>query len=159
MSTWLFTLTLIAALGSALTAGALFAFSSFVMPALVRLPAAQGLAAMQSINVTAVRPPFMAPFFGTAAICVALTVIAFVNWGDRRALLLLAGSALYLLGTILLTMGYHVPLNNALAAVDPDTADAAAHWTSYARRWTAGNHVRVLAGLAAAAAFTLALTA
>lgn len=148
MSSWLFTLTLIAALGSALMAGALFAFSSFVMHA-----------AMQSINVSAMRPVFMAGLFGTAATCVALVVIAFVNWGDRETPLLLAGSALYLVGTILLTMGYHVPLNNALADIDPNGAGAAAHWTSYVSRWTAGNHVRVLAGLAAAAVFTLALTA
>lgn len=39
MSTWLFTLILIAALGSALIAGVLFAFSAFVMHALTRLPA------------------------------------------------------------------------------------------------------------------------
>lgn len=114
---------------------------------------------MQSINVSAVRSAFMAGLFGTAAICLALAVIAVVTWGDRRAVLLLAGSALYLLGTILLTIGYHVPLNDALAGVDPNSAGAAAHWTSYVSNCTAWNHLRVVAALAAAAAFTLALTA
>ena len=56
--------------------GVFFAFSSFVMPALQRLPDAQGIAAMQSINVTAVRPPFMAVLFGTAALCLVLIVWA-----------------------------------------------------------------------------------
>jgi uncharacterized membrane protein len=39
-------------LGSGLIAGVFFAFSTFVMKALARLPAAHGIAAMQSINVS-----------------------------------------------------------------------------------------------------------
>jgi uncharacterized membrane protein len=46
-----FVLTVVAALGCGLNAGVFFAFSSFVMAALRRLPPAQGIAAMQSINV------------------------------------------------------------------------------------------------------------
>ena len=42
--------TLATTLGCGLNAGVFFAFSTFVMPALKRLPAAQGIAAMQSIN-------------------------------------------------------------------------------------------------------------
>jgi hypothetical protein len=40
-------------------AGVFFPFASFVMPALARLPAAHGIAAMNSINVLAVTPVFM----------------------------------------------------------------------------------------------------
>jgi len=43
-------LPLLAALGSGVVAGVFFAFSSFVIPALARLPPAQGVLAMQSIN-------------------------------------------------------------------------------------------------------------
>ena len=39
-----------ALLGSALVGGIFFAFSSFVMKALARVPPAEGIAAMQSIN-------------------------------------------------------------------------------------------------------------
>jgi uncharacterized membrane protein len=42
---------MIALLGAAMIAGVFSAFSSFVMPALARLPAAGGISAMQSINV------------------------------------------------------------------------------------------------------------
>jgi uncharacterized membrane protein len=49
----LFVLTLFAALGCAMMAGVFFAFSTFVMMALARLPAEQGVAAMQAINVAA----------------------------------------------------------------------------------------------------------
>ena len=150
-------LTLVTALGCGLSAGALFAFSSFVMKALARLPAAAGIAAMQSINVVAVTPAFMTALFGTAVACVALVVWALVDWHDSFGPYLLAGGALYLTGTNGLTMGYHVPRNNALEAVDPASLDAEAHWRRYVADWTRWNHVRVVAGLAAAAAFAGAL--
>ena len=66
----LFALTLFSAPGCGLIGGVLFAFSSFVMNALARLPAAQGIAAMQSINVVVINPLFMTAFLGTAAACV-----------------------------------------------------------------------------------------
>jgi uncharacterized membrane protein len=49
----LLVLTLFAALDCAMMAGVFFAFSPFVMKALARLPAEQGVAAMQAINVAA----------------------------------------------------------------------------------------------------------
>jgi uncharacterized membrane protein len=153
----LFALTLGTALGCGLSAGALFAFSSFVIGALARLPAAQGIAAMQSINVVAVTPAFMTALFGTAVACVALAVWALVDWHDSFSPYLLAGAALYLIGTIGLTMTYHVPRNNALASVEPSTPEAASVWTRYLAEWTRWNHVRVAAALAAAAALTGAL--
>jgi uncharacterized membrane protein len=45
-----------------------------VMKALARLPAEQGVAAMQAINVAAVTFAFMAALFGTAVTCGALAV-------------------------------------------------------------------------------------
>jgi len=72
---------------------------------------------------------------------------------------LLAGAALYLIGTFLVTLACNVPRNNALAAVARAQPDAAAHWASYLAGWTAWNHVRTAAALAAAACFGLALAA
>lgn len=66
---------------------------------------------------------------------------------------------MYLVGVIGLTIAYNVPLNDALAKLDPGSVDAAARWTSYVERWTRANHVRTASSLAAAAAFTLALRA
>ena len=150
-------LTLVTALGCGLSAGALFAFSSFVMGALARLPVAQGIAAMNSINVVAVTPMFMTALFGTAAACLVLAVWALADWHDSFSPYLIAGSVLYLAGTIGLTMAYHVPRNNALAAVEPTNDDAEAHWRRYVAEWTRWNHVRVAAGILAAAALTVAL--
>jgi len=65
-------LTLGAALGSGLIAGVFFAFSTFVMPALARLAPAQGVAAMQAINVAVLNRWFLGVFVGTAAACLLL---------------------------------------------------------------------------------------
>jgi uncharacterized membrane protein len=157
MSSYLFVLTLLAALGCAMMAGVFFAFSAFVMKALARLPAEQGVAAMQAINVTAVTFAFMAALFGTAAACGALAVLALFAWDESFAPYLLVGSALYLVGTILLTIAYHVPRNEALARVEPHSVEAESHWRRYLSAWTAWNHVRAGTALAAAAVLTIAL--
>lgn len=153
----LFTLTLVSALGCGLIAGAFFAFSSFVMKALSRLPGSEGMAAMQSINVVVLNPVFLGVFVGTAALCAAGLVCSFLRWHEPGAIYLLAGSLLYLLGTFMVTMAFNVPLNDALAAVPPAATGAKDLWASYLVRWTAWNHVRTIAALAAAASFTNAL--
>jgi uncharacterized membrane protein len=157
MSDGLVGLTLVTALGCGLSAGALFAFSSFVMKALERLPAAQGIAAMQSINVQAPTPVFMSALFGSALACVALVIWAVADWDGSYGPYLVAGSLLYLAGTPGLTIVYHVPRNNALARAEPTHPEAERLWRRYLAEWTRWNHVRVAAGLGAAAALTLAL--
>ena len=52
-------LVIATALGCGLIGGAFFAFSTFVMKALARLPTPQGIAAMQSINVVVITPLFL----------------------------------------------------------------------------------------------------
>lgn len=153
----LFVLTLLSALGCGLIAGVFFAFSDFVMKALARLPAAQGIAAMQSINVVVLNRLFFAVFFGTAAGCILLTIWSLFIWHGRGAVYLLIGSLLYLVGTMLVTIVYNVPQNEALAAADPASADSAVQWAEYVVSWTAWNHVRTIAALAAAASLTIAL--
>lgn len=154
-----FALTLIAALGSGLIGGVFFGFSGFVMRALARLRPAQGIAAMQSINVMAVTPPLMIALFGTALACVALVVSSLPRWREPVAMLRLAGGGLYLVGVVLVTLMRNVPANDALAAVDPESADGAAQWARYVPGWTAWNSVRAAAALAAAAALIIALVA
>ena len=156
---WLLVLTIVSALSCGLVGGVFFAFSSFVMKALAGLPPAQGIAAMQSINVVVITPLFMLPLFGTAVPCLALAIASLVDWGEPGAAYLLAGGLLYLVGTVLVTIACNVPRNNALAAVDPDSADGADRWARFVPGWTAWNTVRTVAAVAAAAAFTIALVA
>lgn len=150
-------LIFLSALGSGLVAGTFFAFSTFVMGALARLPAAQGIAAMQSINVVVINPLFMGAMFGTTLAGLALGVIAITGWGEPRAVYLLGGALLYLIGTVLVTMVFNVPRNDALAGLDPNSGEAASLWLRYVGEWTSWNHVRTAAALAASAAFILAL--
>ncbi len=145
------------ALGCGLMAGLFFTFSVFVMDALGRLPAPQGIAAMQSINIAIVRPLFLLVFLGTAAGCVVLAAFSAWRWGEPGAGYRLAGSLLYLVGVMLVTFVCNIPRNNALAAVDPASAGAAGLWADYLRTWTAWNHVRTVAALAATAALIRAV--
>jgi uncharacterized membrane protein len=149
--------TFTAALGAGLIAGTFFAFSVFVMGALGKLPAANGIAAMQSINVGVINPVFLGVFMGTAVLSLALLVAALFGWPSVRAMYLVAGGGLYVGGCALVTMLFNVPLNNALAAVNPDSVEGAALWRDYLSQWTTWNTVRTLASLAATAAFILAL--
>jgi uncharacterized membrane protein len=154
----LFALTLISALGCGLMAGFFFAFSAVVMNALARLPPPQGVVAMQTINVVVINPWFGLAFFGTGAACVLLTAYSLLTWHAPGSAYRVVGGLLYLVGTMLVTIVFNVPRNNALAAVvDPASADAAGLWAGYLTSWTAWNHVRTAAALGAAASLTLAL--
>src|ERR1700730_5514221 len=95
-STTIRILTIVAAVGSGLVAGVLFAFSTFVMNALRHLSATDGLTAMQSINRFAVTPLFMLTLFGTAGACAALGVWSASHMSDRSAVWCMVGCGLYM---------------------------------------------------------------
>jgi uncharacterized membrane protein len=151
-------LATIAAVGAGVSGGVFFAFSTFVMKALGRLPAAEGISAMNAINRAAPAPLFMLALFGTGAVAVAASVAALRHLDQRWAVYVLAGTALYLV-CLTLTAAYHVPRNNALALVDPTAPGAAQAWAQYLSSWTAWNHVRTVTAVAGSAAFILALRA
>ena len=153
----LFTLTLLSALGCGLMAGVFFAFSNSVMKALARLQPPQGIAAMQSINVTILNPLFFVVFLGTTATCILLAVSLLWRWQQPGAVYLLAGSLLYLVGAIVVTVVLNVPMNEGLATVEPASAEAAKLWARYLTSWTNWNHVRTVAALLATVSFILAL--
>lgn len=158
MNNYWFILKFASALGCGLIAGVFFAFSTFVMAALAQRPSAEAIAAMQAINITVINPWFMTTFLGTAIVCLMLMLSSLFKWHQPGTGYLLIGSLLYLLGTILVTMLFNVPLNDALAAVKPESAEGAALWAKYLTNWTFWNHVRTIAALAAAAVFTLAIS-
>jgi uncharacterized membrane protein len=157
MNNPIYLLTFVAALGSGLVAGIFFAFSNFVMKASARISPAQGISVMESINVVLNRW-FSAVFFGTAACCLILTITSLIRWQKPGAGYLLVGSLLYLIGTILVTIACNVPLNDALAAVDPSSADAGPVWSNYVKNWIGWNHMRAIASFDAAASFTVELS-
>lgn len=144
-------LKLFSAIGCGLIAGVFFAFSTFVMQALARLPAAQGIAAMQFINITVINPWFMVVFLGTAITCILLMIGSLLNW-QPGALYIIMGSLFYLIGTFGVTIAFNVPLNEALAKVNPDSIEGANLWAQYLKNWTLWNHIRTVAAVAGAIA-------
>lgn len=151
-------MTAIAAIGCGVVGGLFFAFSAFVMTALGRLPAADGMAAMRSINAAVLNPVFGLVFFGTTGANIALAVAGLLAGAPE----LVAGALLFVLGAFGVTVTANVPLNNALAAADPalgrlPTAEGERLWARYRTRWTAWNHVRTVAAIGAATVLTLAL--
>ncbi|WP_405654285.1 DUF1772 domain-containing protein [Streptomyces sp. RK9] len=153
-----FVLTVLGAVTCALVAGVFIGFSTFVMRGLAALPSPQGIAAMNAINVTAVRPPFMAVFMGATGVTVVLAVVTFVVWPDEGAVELLLGCALYLFGCFGVTVVANVPRNNELAKVDAASESGAAYWRTYVAEWTMWNHIRTGAATAATVSFILGLT-
>ena len=145
------------AVASGIISGVFFTFSGFVMPAFKRLPPEQGISAMQSVNITAVKPPLMIALFGTAAACVGVSIWAIADWRQTTSVCLLTGAMIYLIGVILVTALYNVPRNNKLAAYNPNSSDATKFWVTYLREWTRWNHVRTVTALLASGVLITAI--
>ncbi len=152
-------LLVLGVLTSALMSGIFFAFSSFVMPALGRIPATEGIRGMQRINIDVFHWSFMLVFFGAPALSLVLLVQGFRLWGQSGSSSMILGGLAYLLGSFLVTVAGNVPLNNALADVTPEEKDAEAVWSDYAVPWTRWNHVRTLFCMVAAGAYMAGLLA
>lgn len=148
-------LLIAAAVGAGLIGGLFFIFSNTIMKALDQLPAGGGVAPMQRINEVILNPVFFLAFFGTALICVALLIIYLPRLGQPGAVLACSGALLYVLGSIVVTMVWNVPLNNKLMAIPASASDLAAQWQAYRVPWTMWNHVRTITSLLAATAFAL----
>ncbi len=148
---------LAALLGSALIAGVFFAFSSFIMKALSRVPAPEGIAAMQSINRVVLNPTFLGAFLGTAVISGIVVALAIEGWGAASTPYMLSGGLSYLVGTFLVTGLGNVPLNNRLGAASATDPEAVPLWEHYLERWTMLNTIRTVAASTAVLMFTVAL--
>lgn len=145
------------AIGCGLLAGLYFAFSAFIMTALGRIEQVHGVSAMNAINSTILRSLFMPFFFGTTVASATLVIISLFHRTDPGATAMLAGGLIYVAGMFLCTIVFNVPLNNALAAVDPASGAAAAVWARYLKEWTLWNHVRTVSCTAASALYVIAL--
>ena len=149
-------LVVLCALGSGAVGGVFFAFSDFVMPALARIAPAEGIHAMQAINVTVLNRLFLGAFMGTGLLSLTAIVGALLTWSGVASLCIVLAGATYVLGCILVTLRGNVPLNNALARIDQADALGEATWRSYVRDWTRWNTVRTIACFAAMVLFMLA---
>lgn len=147
------------AIGCAVMGGVYFAFSSFIMAALGRIDHSAGIAAMNAINRDILKSLFMPLFFGTSVASLALVALALLHWGTDGTGPMFAGGVVYVVGMFIVTVVFNVPLNDALAAVDPTNSSSGVVWKRYVSDWAIWNHVRTAASIAASALFIFALTA
>jgi len=149
--------TVAAAVGAALVAGVMFAFSTSVMSGLRHRPANESIAAMQAMNSAIMNPAFGLAFGGTAVLCAVLAVTAPFTIDESHSLLRGLGAALYVVGVFVLTLVANVPLNNELDEAEPSSPEGAAFWQRFLRQWTAWNNVRTVLGIVASALLVVSL--
>ncbi len=145
-----------AAVGSGLVGGVLFAFSSFVMPALRRIPPAEGISAMQSINRQAPTFAFMSLIGATAIVSVGIGIHTALHRDLPGTAWIGVGTVSYL-AALAITGGFNVPRNDRLATFDAATPAAADYWSTFLTEWVVGNHVRTACCVVAAVSYTAAL--
>ncbi|KGN30161.1 hypothetical protein N802_09820 [Knoellia sinensis KCTC 19936] len=141
------------AVAGSVFAGAMFAFSSFVVPGLRTLSARDGIVAMQAFNAKAPQSLLALPMGGVAIGSLASIVTALTEEGEEGALLVSGG--LLGLASLVVTGVGNVPVNNKIDALVPG-AEAAGEWTAYMSRWTTWNDVRTVASLGSAVLLAIA---
>ncbi len=150
---WLTGLTISCIVGSGTDGGAYFAFSTFVMRALQRLPVETKVVAFQYMSIYAQNVWFAIALFGTGVASIALGIYALRNHGNGY----LTWAALLYLVSLAITFGGNVPLNNMLASVIPGSSSAAEAWSRLWGPWMALNHARTILALASSGLFGAAL--
>jgi uncharacterized membrane protein len=135
-----------ATLTTGLVAGVFYAYSVSVSLGLAAQPDASYVATMQEINERIQNPLFFASFFGAVLFLLAALVVHLPRLGSGRFRLISLACLLYIGGGFLLTAFINVPMNDQIAAVDPD---APARVLSQARNayedpWNFWNGVRTV---------------
>ncbi|MFC7488270.1 DUF1772 domain-containing protein [Knoellia sp. CPCC 206453] len=141
------------ALAAAVFGGAMFAFSSFVMPALRELAPRDGIIAMQSINRWAPKSLLLLPMGVLALGGVAVIAMALSGQGDDRALKIVG--ALLGFASLVITAAANIPINNKVDALTAGR-EAEGEWAAYAAVWCRWNHLRTVTSLASAVLLALA---
>jgi uncharacterized membrane protein len=149
---------LAATLATGLMAGLYFAFSVAVMPGLGASDDRTFVEAMQRVNVAILNGWFSLAFGGALVLG---AIAAALHWrGDGRPALpwIIAGVVLYA-ASLVVTMGFNVPLNDKLAAAgDPaKIRDPAAVREQFEAAWLRWNVARVLTTTAALGCLAWAL--
>jgi uncharacterized membrane protein len=145
-----------AAVSSGLLGGVLFGFSSFVMPALRRIPACHGVSAMQSINRQATSAAFGSLMAASVVLAAGVGGQAVLDRDEAGARWVVVGSLCVAMAAAI-TVGFNVPRNNRLATFDAVTPEAARYWSTFLAEWILANHLRTALCVAASSFYTVAL--
>ncbi|WP_419698302.1 DUF1772 domain-containing protein [Mucilaginibacter sp. NFX135] len=142
---------IITATATALIAGLFYGYTCSVNLGLGKLTDSEYIAAMNSINVQILNPLFFASFMGTLLL---LPLSAYLNYtpgmNNTRFILLVSAALVYVIGVFGVTMFGNVPLNDALARLNAETAsakDLSAYRTMFEEPWNFLHNIRTLANV------------
>lgn len=135
-----------------LLAGLFYAFSVAVVPALREVPAREHLHVMQAVNIKIKNPVFFVTFFGPS---VLLPFAAYLNREESQLPLLVAASALCILGVNGVTIAGNLPLNDTLEKVDvsqlseSEAEQMRQDYHGFLSAWMRFHHLRTFSATAA----------
>jgi uncharacterized membrane protein len=157
MPLWLLLISQFSILAFALLGGVFLAFSDFLMRALRKTDGACGPLVMQSINREVFRYVFIPMFLGMVGVSLVFGVAAY--WSLARPWPFMIAAVVYIVGAFGVTLSLNVPMNNALAAVDPESDAGRAFWSEkYLPHWTFWNTVRAIACVLASVSLLYGIT-
>jgi uncharacterized membrane protein len=150
-------LVAVSAVLAGLMAGFFFAYSASVVLALRTLSGPEYTTVMQEINEKVLNVVFGIVFFGAVVVPVggAILVVLREHWTTLSGGLFLAGTVVYLVGTFLVTMRVHIPMNERIATWSRESPPE--EWTTVRARWARWNHVRTTAAVVSFALYLAAI--
>jgi uncharacterized membrane protein len=141
-------------LAATLFSGAIFGFFfAYVCSAMYGLDATDprvAIEAMRAINAAVRNPVFFPAFFLTPLVLLIAATSAAMSGARRSATAFALAAVVYIVGGIVPTMLYNIPMNEDLAALTIPTSvsEAQVIWDDYSPRWQYWNLVRtVFAGI------------
>ncbi len=153
---WIVYASLAAGLSSALVAGVFQAFSDFVMPGLIRSEPKGGIESMQHINRTVFRSVFLTTFLVLVPVLLVFSAFAWFQMDGIARVLIITGTAVYVLSVFGVTVAGNVPMNERLDKMACTSTEASAYWQTYGKVWTNWNHVRMIGSVITAICFLMA---
>ena len=145
----LFNFTLLAATTFVgLMAGLFYSYSCSVNVGLGKLPDAQYVAAMQSINRAIQNPVFFTSFFGSILFLPICTCLKYSIPLSSSFWLLITSALIYFIGSFGVTIFGNVPLNNTLESFSSATAskeEIHLHRIAFETKWNNLHFIRTVA--------------
>ncbi len=142
--------------------GFFFAWVCSTMWGLDSIDPRAAIEAMNGMNASVRNPVFFTAFFLTPLVGAVAAALCWSSGAGRAALLLVIAVVLHVLGIIVFTQAFNLPLNQGLAArgVPATLEEARLVWAEYSVPWQTYNLIRAVVsgiGLALAAGAALLL--
>ena len=156
MDNWLLIATATGSIFYVLITGLFLTFSDFVMRSLAGAEPAGGVQVMQNINRDIFKSVTMVLLWGMVAVSAGMGVFAYFNLADSAGSLIKLGAASYVIGVLIISYLFNIPMNNRLEKMDFRGKAAQTYWPVYVPRWVFWNWFRALGSLIAGVCFLLA---